>query len=127
MLISLGDRQARCREDPEMPQQSELTVLPKKVPIDWFDPIYWNSLTVHERAEYSQGGTPVVALPLEQFCETWELCNQWKNLPREVFMEKYGNAVLSQYNLPTPEELAQLEEWDEEEEVEDDLEDGDDD
>ncbi|KAF8218567.1 hypothetical protein L208DRAFT_1486018 [Tricholoma matsutake] len=33
----------QCCEDPPMPKLSELTALPKKVPLDWFDPIYWNN------------------------------------------------------------------------------------
>jgi hypothetical protein len=37
-------------------------------------------------------------------------------------MAKYGNAVLAEYKLPTEEELEQLEQWDEEDEVEQGLE-----
>lgn len=103
-----------------MPQPSELTAQPRQVPIDWFDPIYWNTyLTVRERASYMKNGTYYVAMPLEEFCKTWEQCAGWKNLPEKEFMEKYGNAVLEKYTLPTEEELKQLEHWENDEEEED--------
>ncbi|KAF8062515.1 hypothetical protein FPV67DRAFT_1703383 [Lyophyllum atratum] len=98
----------RRREDPPMPQLSELTTLPKKVPIDWFDPTYWNNtLTVRERADYIAKGI-FIALPLPEFCETWEQCAKWKNLSEADFMLTYGNAVLDKYNIPTDEELEHL-------------------
>lgn len=98
-----------------MPQESELTAQPKQVPIDWFDPTYWNTcLTVRERADYIEGGV-CIALPMPEFCGTWEQCAVWKNLPEKEFMATYGDTVLKQYNLPTEEELKQLEEYENEE------------
>jgi hypothetical protein len=98
-----------------MPKQSKLLALPKSVPIDWFDPIYWNEhLTLCERADYTQGGMHV-ALPRDpELYSTWSACAAWKNLPVKEFMEKYGNDVLTQYKLPTEEELEQLAQYDEE-------------
>lgn len=117
-------RQERRREVPVPLKVSRLTKLPKKVPIDWFEPAFWNnSLTLRERASYIEDGIHV-ALPLEEFCRTWEKCTEWKNLSDKEFMEKYGDNVLKDYKIPTPEELEQLEkleEEEEEEEVEDDL------
>jgi len=107
-------RQERQRVDPDPAQLSELTTLPKCVPIDWFDVNFWNTdLTLRERANYVKNGI-IVALPLEEHCNTWEKCVVWKNLPEEEFMEKFGNAVLKRYHIPTEEELAQLEVWDNE-------------
>ncbi|RDB18252.1 hypothetical protein Hypma_000603 [Hypsizygus marmoreus] len=101
----------RRREDPVMPQPSALTALPKQVPIDWFDPSYWNNtLTVREHADYIEDGVDV-ALPLEEFCKTWEDCAKWKNLPKKEFMQTYGNAVLDLYDMPTEQELEQLARW----------------
>ena len=54
-------------------------------------------------------------MPLPMYCTDF---NAWKNLPEKEFMEKYGNAVLKQYNIPTKEELEQLEEYDEQDEEE---------
>jgi hypothetical protein len=98
-----------------MPKVSQLTILPKQVPIDWFDPTYWNEfLTVRERANYIKNGTSV-ALPHKDFCTTWTDCEKWKNMSRKEFMTEYGDAVLAEYKLPTQEELEQLEQWDEDE------------
>ena len=115
-------RVERRREDPDLPKESQLTTLPRRVPIDWFDPDYWNyTLTVHERTEYlQQGGRIRIALPEEEFCDTLENCLAWKNLPENEFMEQYGNAVLAYYNIPTPEEIEQLGQWDSEQHQTDD-------
>lgn len=104
-----------------MPKQSKLLALPKAVPIDWFDPIYWNEhLTLCERANYTQDGN-LVALPRDpELYSTWSACAAWKNLPVKEFMEKYGNDVLAQYKLPTEEELEQLDQYDAEQ-VEEEL------
>jgi hypothetical protein len=130
-LTCFSYRQERLREVPVPSKVSRLTKLPKKVPIDWFEPAFWNdSLTLRERASYIKDGIHV-ALPLEEFCGTWEKCAEWKNLSDKEFMEKYGDDVLKDYNILTAEELEQLEklqEDGEEEEVENDLDltDGDD-
>ncbi|RDB22349.1 hypothetical protein Hypma_010544 [Hypsizygus marmoreus] len=126
----------RSRIDPPMPKPSALTVRPQQVPIDWFEPTYWNTvLTVRERLDYIQDGT-YVALPKEEFCQTWAQCAAWKNLPLKEFMATYGNEVLKEYQMPTEEEIEQLERWEnpessgeeelEQEEVEQGLQDDDD-
>jgi hypothetical protein len=103
-----------------MPKLSELTALPKKVPIDWFDPIYWNNLSIHEHAQYIKNGT-YVALPSVELCTTWDECEKWKNMPEKEFMAKYGDAVQAEYKVPMADELEQLEQQDEEDEVEEEL------
>lgn len=87
------------------------------MPIDWFEPEAWNSFTVRERVEYTTGGV-IVGLPLEKYCDTLAKCTEWKNLPKEEFMEKYGNDVLAQYHMPTEAEKKQLLEYGGEEEDE---------
>jgi hypothetical protein len=94
-----------------MPLNSELTTRPKNVPIDWFDPVYWNTyLTVRERADYIADGIEI-ALPLPEYCETWEQCARWKNLPKKEFMATFGAAVLAQYDIPTEEELERVQRY----------------
>ena len=111
-----------------MPKQSKLLALPKSVPIDWFDPIHWNEhLTLHEHADYIQGGVHVTLPRDPHLYSTWSACVAWKNLPVKEFMDKYGNDVLTQYKLPTEEELEQLDQYDEEQEGQADGEKGDDD
>jgi hypothetical protein len=107
----------RLREDPEPPVDSKLSAMPESVPIDWFDPEAWNSFTVRERVEYTAGGISV-GLPLEKHCDTLAKCAEWKNLPEEEFMEKYGNDVLAQYQMPTEAEIDQLAEYEAGEEEE---------
>jgi hypothetical protein len=106
-------RTERHRVDPTSPKTSELSALPKDVPIDWFDPIYWNTvLTVRDRLQYLNGGI-CIALPAAQHCDTWEKCAEWKNLPPRDFFNIYSEEVLKDYNLPTEEEVEQFENWEE--------------
>jgi hypothetical protein len=100
---------AECTcEDPLTPLQSELFTLPKFIPINWFDPGYWNTvLTVCEPLDHIEHGIHI-GLPLVKHCQTWEQHSLWKNLPEVEFMEIYGNAVLEQYKMPTKEEIEQL-------------------
>lgn len=112
------------RVDPMTPKLSELTALPKNVPIDWFEPAYWNlQLTVREKACYIANGVHV-ALPVEQLCKKWEDIVKWKGLSQGDFMEQFDNSVLTLYQIPTAEDIKWLEEQEEEEdedEVEEDL------
>jgi hypothetical protein len=110
----------RRREDPEPPIDSKLTAMPESVPIDWFEPEAWNSFTVRERVEYTAGGINI-GLPLEMYCDSLGKCADWKNLPEEEFMEKYGKDVLAQYHMPTEAEKAQLLEYEGEQEEDIDL------
>ncbi|KAJ3926076.1 MAG: hypothetical protein NXY57DRAFT_966944 [Lentinula lateritia] len=103
-----GQRAERSRKDPTPEIPSLLTQTPKDVPIDFFDPEYFNNfLSVKERAHYAHNG---VALPLEEHCINTRI-DLWKNLPEDKFMQVYGNAVLAQYKIPTQEELDQLDEY----------------
>ena len=83
-------------------------------------------MTVRERADFIKDGY-TVALPLAEHCDTWEKISQWKNLPGNEFMARYGNSVLMQYSMPTDTEIARLEECDADEEDEDEDEDLDED
>ncbi|KAJ3900014.1 hypothetical protein F5879DRAFT_1056479 [Lentinula edodes] len=103
-----GQRAERSRKDPTPEIPSLLTQTPKDVPIDFFDPEYFNNfLSVKERAHYAHNG---VALPLEEHCINTRI-DLWKNLPEDEFMQVYGNAVLAQYKIPSQEELDQLDEY----------------
>ena len=44
IFIHLYDRAEHTHEDPLTPLESELFTLPKFIPIDWFDPGYWNTI-----------------------------------------------------------------------------------
>ncbi|KAJ7159114.1 hypothetical protein C8R43DRAFT_948456 [Mycena crocata] len=82
----------RNRESPLL-EVSEISLgLPPDVPIDFFTPTFYNSLTVKERASIS---ARKVYLNMQNG-RLW------------VFIQRYGNKVLKQYNLPSEEELAAL-------------------
>lgn len=50
-------------------------------------------------------------MPLEDICRDWKQVSEWKNLSEKRFMELYGNSVLELYNMPTDEEIEQLDMW----------------
>jgi hypothetical protein len=92
--------------DPAELQDELLPCHPKEVPIDYFSPLYFNNfLSAKEQYMYAKNG---VALPLEEHCED---VTEWKNLSEDDFMDLYSNDVLKQYNIPTAEEIAQLDEY----------------
>lgn len=72
------------------------------VPLDWFDPEYFNAMPAAMRNAYAKKGA--IALPLEQHLTK----KDWKNMDEATFMKKYGNDVLALYDLPTAEEMAQM-------------------
>ncbi|KAJ7648871.1 hypothetical protein B0H17DRAFT_858701, partial [Mycena rosella] len=80
-------------------------ILPVGVPINFWDPEFYNSeLDLQEKAMYINTG---VAFPLPKFCTT-EHAADWVKMPANEFMVKYGNNVLALYKIPTVEELAGL-------------------
>jgi hypothetical protein len=66
---------------------------PPNATIDWFEPAYFNNLPISLRHKYCHNG---IAFPLRAH---W--AENWQGLTDEEFMEKYGNAVLALYNIPT--------------------------
>jgi hypothetical protein len=98
--------------------------LPADVPIDYFTPEFFNSLTLKERARYANTG---VAFPLADFAFD-EGHDGWKTMGKKDFMEMYGNDVLAQYDVPTQEEMDTIpdSDVDDDEDIEINLEDTDD-
>ncbi|KAJ7303542.1 hypothetical protein DFH08DRAFT_722112, partial [Mycena albidolilacea] len=102
----------RTRVRIDNPEESDLSFqMPKKAPVDYFAPTEFNDFPVQMRFKYGQYG---VALPLLEHHDK----SDWKTMDKETFMSNYGNDVLKQYNIPTPEEMAQKSNdgWDSEEE-----------
>lgn len=96
-----------------------MTALPKNVPLDWFSPDFWNNeLTLRERVDIigRDRSNLIVALPKEEFC-TWEHHRKWKTLSDSDFMQQFGNVVLDEYEIPTEEEIEQLEQWEAQDEL----------
>ncbi|KAF5348752.1 hypothetical protein D9757_014136 [Collybiopsis confluens] len=84
---------------------SKIPRFPVHVPLDYFEPEFYNSMSVQERLSYMNNG---VALPKPEHCQRWADVLNWKNLSKKEFMEKFGNNTLAQYAVPTEAELEQL-------------------
>ncbi|KAJ6497972.1 hypothetical protein C8R47DRAFT_314825 [Mycena vitilis] len=84
--------------------------LPRNVPIDWFKPEVFNKYPVALRARYRDSG---VALPLARHWENGRVPDKFKTMTNTEF-EPFSTEVLALYNLPTDEEIAQMEYDDEE-------------
>ncbi|KAJ6589314.1 hypothetical protein B0H19DRAFT_1058339 [Mycena capillaripes] len=98
-------QQTRTVTVPPTPSSTLSRILPVGVPIDFWDPQFYNNdLDIREKAMYVGTG---VAFPLAQLC-TNEHVDKWAKLPAKEFMAKFGKDVLAQYKLPTPEEIAAL-------------------
>ena len=65
---------------------------------------------MREHLDFIRDGVSV-AMPLEDICRDWKQVSEWKNLSEKRFMELYGNSVLELYNMPTDEEIEQLDMW----------------
>ncbi|KAJ6503590.1 hypothetical protein C8R45DRAFT_1091367 [Mycena sanguinolenta] len=89
----------RIRTDPLLQASPMGTVLPDDVPVNFFTPEFFNSLTLKERARYVNTG---VAFPLADFAFD-EAHDDWKTMGKKEFMEMYGNDVLNLYDIPAPE------------------------
>lgn len=108
-------RQERIRQDPNPSEVSKLTSLPESLPIDYFDPLYWNNeLTLQERVKWA-GENPRIALPLARYCSSSDNVALWKGLSEEEFMSKYGKEVLKEYEIPTKEDREFMERFEEKE------------
>jgi hypothetical protein len=121
-----GQRKNSRKEEPRIPhpdkRESRISErLPSWCPLDWFDPVFFNSMDIDFRARYIDAP---IALPLPEHCQSLQPPPEWKAMPEAEFMEKYGNLVRAKYSLPTEEELAMLnneEATDLEDEPEDEL------
>jgi hypothetical protein len=123
MFILIFRKPAVCQRNPLKPASDIGSVLPPDVPIDFFTLEFYNSLTVKERARYTETG---VAFPLPQYAFNKSHAH-WLTMGKAEFIKAYGNEVLAQYHVPSAEEIAELHsDADDEEEEEIDLVDTDD-
>ncbi|KAL1742238.1 hypothetical protein HDZ31DRAFT_43700 [Schizophyllum fasciatum] len=104
----------RTREHPPAPlAQADIEVLPRKdIPIDYFDPGYFNNtLTLRERVEYTAQGVRV-ALPSIAHIQnkTWSQLRDadWMKMPNRKFQKQYSAAVLQDYRIPTVQDRENL-------------------
>jgi hypothetical protein len=115
-------RGSRKREEPRIPHPEKLESrisarVPVDCPLDWFDPAFFNAMSLRNRARYA---TAPIALPLKSDCLSTDSDPDWKDMPQRAFMKKYGNRVRALYKLPTATELAALEDGDDDDNGDDD-------
>lgn len=63
---------------------------------------------MEDKAHYIKDGV-FIGMPPAYLCSSWKDVLAWKGLSQQEMMEKYGQAVLTDYVIPTEEELQQLE------------------
>ncbi|KLO10371.1 hypothetical protein SCHPADRAFT_942888 [Schizopora paradoxa] len=106
-----GKIQERLREDKVggPAPRSHWATLPLGVPLDYFTPAYYNSLTMRERHELDKHAVYKVGLPARGLCspDKWK---DWRKLPYDTFMQLHGDAILKDYDIPTAEDIQRLEE-----------------
>ena len=107
-------RGSRKREEPRIPHPENLESrisarVPVDCPLDWFDPAFFNAMSLRNRARYAMAP---VALPLKSDCLSTDSNPDWKDMPQCAFMKKYGNRVRALYKLLTATELAALKDGD---------------
>ncbi|KAF5349446.1 hypothetical protein D9758_014615 [Tetrapyrgos nigripes] len=97
----------RQRIVPENPLPPHSHFLPADVPLDFFNPDFFNNLSVLDRAKY--GYKPEVAFPPNVDVD-WLMANPEKWGTREIdskqFKALYGSKEFA-YNIPTPDEVAE--------------------
>lgn len=97
----------RKRIVPAFPKESDiLTLPPSNTPLDYFHPDFFNSLPVQIRNRYAKN--PLIALPENDEWVMTSPPHRWKGMDDETFMTEYGNAILQKYKFPTPEEIANM-------------------
>lgn len=124
LFFLLSSSEERKRIEADNPPQTRFKSIPHDVPMDWFDPDYFNTkLTMHERHDIVKKTGRYVGLPRADLC-TREHWGKWRNKKRGEFMEKFGGEELAKYDIPTDEDIAMLDDyqqrglvWDEAEEA----------
>jgi hypothetical protein len=105
-----GARAIYNRIVPENPKDGELLTGPADdVPLDWFEPDYFNTLPPRIRAMFDH----VIALPEDETTFFSSPASPWKLMKTPEFMQHFGNKILAEYNLPSKEEVAMMKDPDE--------------
>lgn len=91
--------------------KSKFLRLPKKVPIDWYDPDFYNSrLTLQERHDVYVGSKGKIGLPPSELC-TKNKWADWRKMDNDEFQRKFGSSELQKYDIPTTEDITLLKEY----------------
>jgi hypothetical protein len=88
-----GTARIRC-VPPEVQEESDFKALPEGVPVDYFDPSFFNQLQPKLRRRITSG--IIAFLPDIQKSFKW---TDDEKLTDQEFLDKYGQSVLAKYNL----------------------------
>jgi hypothetical protein len=110
----------RPREVPLQPQDSEFTTLPEGMPIDYYDPDFYNSLQPRLRARITN--TKVALLPdiTRSFIREAD-----ERLSDKQFSAKYGAKILAKYQVVEEDELEVEDDWLADDDDDEEMSDGD--
>jgi hypothetical protein len=92
----------RTRVVPEYQRTSPFTALPTDMPLDYFDPGFYNSLPVKLRRRIT-GPRPRIALPPPTI-HIFDPHDPWRKMSYREHMDTYGNSILALYHVPGPDE-----------------------
>jgi hypothetical protein len=96
----------RLRLVPDVPQDSDFQILPQGLPIDYFDPDFFNELQPRLRSS-----TAIQKVALLPDAKLSFARHPDEKLSDEAFMEKYGADVLARYDFSDLIEEQDEEEW----------------
>jgi hypothetical protein len=106
----------RLRLVPEVQQDSDFQILPQGLPIDYFDPDFFNDLQPRLRSR-----TAVQTVALLPDASLSFSRHPDEKLSDEAFMAKYGDEVLARYDLSDLVDEQDEEEWIVDDEMADDV------
>ncbi|KAJ3531458.1 hypothetical protein NMY22_g8148 [Coprinellus aureogranulatus] len=89
-------RRDKIRKVPPKPLPSRFPALPKGMPIDYYDPHFYNGLPPRLRSTMADGSGSVGLLPLQDSKLYFTECPD-ELLSRDEFQQKYGESVLAKY------------------------------
>jgi len=89
-----GSRQYR-RCIPSIPIDSPIETLPHDMPLDYFDPTFFNGLQYHTQQLCAD--PDLIAIPKDK--NTWFTHSTEERLSDDIFTERYGADVFAKYEL----------------------------
>ena len=99
----------RVRVIPAVQKASRLLVLPDKVPLDYYDVDFYNSLPLSVRRGITPDN-PLIALHSDNEKILCSPRDKSEKMSDANFMKAYGNAILEQYHVPGSDDGVESEE-----------------
>lgn len=109
-------RKERIRKVPEHPTDTAFSALPLNMPIDYYDPAFFNARQPHLRKQIASD--MVVLLP--NIAETFTKSAD-ERLSFDAFQKKYAKGVLAKYRRDDLEEFDEEGDWIDDDEFDDDM------